>query len=299
MDNRRRLVRWVGRVGPRLRSTPPVPGVSIRWVEAGNLRLRVYAPSASARSAPALPALAWIHGGGLVIGSAYQDDQLCSSTAALGVVVASVEYRLAPEHPYPTAIDDVWDAWGWVQDNAGLLGIDPARVALGGESAGSGIAACLAQRLRDTPGAVQPVAQWLFAPMLDDRTAARRGLDALDHPVWNNAANRYGWASYLGAASGAVEVGDYAVAARCADLTGLPPAWLCVGDIELFHDEVVTYADRLREAGVETTLVVVPGAPHGFENWARRTALAEELVAEAQQWLGLQLRRAQRNTFDR
>ena len=84
-----------------------------------------------------------------------------------------------------------------------------------------------------------------------------------------------------------------------ARAVGLRPAWLGAGDIELFHNEVVTHANRLREAGVDTTLVVVPGAPHGFENWARRTALAEELVAEAQQWLGLQLRRAQRNTFDR
>lgn len=304
MDYSRPLVRMVGRVGPRLLWTPPVRGVKIRWIKAGSLRLRVYTlMESSARSssgsgaaagaderAARMPGLLWIHGGGLVIGSAYQDDKLCTETAsALGVVVVSVEYRLAPENPYPAAIDDVWEAWGWIQDNAGLLGIDTCRVAVGGESAGGGLAACLAQRLHDSPDVTQPVAQWLFAPMLDDRPAAQRELDILDHPIWNNVANRQAWFMYLGVPTGADPVGDYAVAARRSDLSGLPPAWLYTGDIELFYDEVVEYAARLEDAGVETTLVVVPGVPHGFENWARNSALARSLVMKAQEWLGARL----------
>ncbi|WP_430781686.1 alpha/beta hydrolase [Actinoplanes sp. G11-F43] len=201
----------------------------------------------------------------------------------------SAEYRLAPESPYPAALDDVSAVWKWMRVNAAGLGVDPDRVAVGGESAGGGIAASLVQRLHDT-GGPEPVPQWLFAPMLDDRTAARRELDELDHFVWNNRSNRFGWTSYLGQTAGAAEVPAYAVPARRADLTGLPPAWLYAGDIELFHDEIVEYAGRLRTAGVDTTLTIVPGAAHGFENWAATTPLAAALLDEARIWLDGRLR---------
>ncbi|BEL05946.1 hypothetical protein Q0Z83_041370 [Actinoplanes sichuanensis] len=173
--------------------------------------------------------------------------------------------------------------------NAAALGVDPARIAAGGESAGGGIAASLVQRLHDAGGR-QPVAQWLFAPMLDDRTAGRTELDELDHFVWNNNSNRFGWSSYLGRPAGAAEVPAYAVPARRSDLTGLAPAWLYTGDIELFHDEIVEYAARLRDAGVDTVLTIVPGGAHGFENWAATTELATSLLADARAWLGDALR---------
>ena len=291
LDNSRRWVRLVGRLGPRLLLVEPVEGVTVRWLRRGPLRLRIYAPT---RTAAAGPALLWIHGGGLVIGSSQQDDRLCLGTAAaLGIPVVSVEYRLAPEHPFPAALDDAMSAWRWLQSNAGGLGVDPARVAIGGESAGAGIAASLAHRLHDE-GGVQPVAQWLFAPMLDDRTAARTELDAIDHPVWNNHANRFGWAAYLGRAHGGPSAGatppPYAVPARRDDLTGLPPTWIYSGDIELFHEEIEAYAGRLRAAGVAVASEVVPGAAHGFENWAHSTDLARGLVGRAQDWLARTLR---------
>ncbi|HEY0239913.1 MAG TPA: alpha/beta hydrolase [Friedmanniella sp.] len=281
LDSSTRLGRLVGRLGPKLLRAVRVADVTTSVVRDGDLRVRVYRPDRATGG----PGLLWVHGGGLVIGAAKQDDRLCAGTAArLAITVASVEYRLAPEAPFPAALDDATAAWQWIAHRGPGLGIDPARVAVGGESAGAGIAASLVQRLHDTT-AVQPVAQWLFAPMLDDHTAARTELDAIDHPVWNNRANRFGWAAYLGREPGAADVPPYAVPARRLDLTGLPPTWLCVGDIELFHDEVTAYADRLRAAGVEVQLDVVPGAAHGFENWASSTQLAQHLVSSAQDWL--------------
>jgi acetyl esterase/lipase len=155
---------------------------------------------------------------------------------------------------------------------------------VGGESAGGGLAASAVQRLHDA--GAHPLGQWLFCPMLDDRTAARTELDDVGHFVWNNVSNRFGWSSYLGQAPGAPEVAPYAVAARRGELSGLPPAWICVGDIELFHDEDVDYARRLEAAGVPVTLDVTSGTPHGFENWAADTAPARMLVRRARAWLG-------------
>jgi acetyl esterase/lipase len=296
LDNSKRAVRLMGRFGPRLLRVEPVEGVRARWARDGRLRLRLYEPTAGGRAGAAPgPALLWIHGGGLVIGSAQQDDRLCLGTAkALGIPIVSVEYRLAPEHPFPAALDDAVAGWRWLQQNAAALGVDPHRVAIGGESAGAGIAAGLVQRLHDEArrdhGTREPVAQWLFAPMLDDRTAARPELDAIDHPVWNNTANRFGWASYLGHAPGEPEDRPYVVPARRESLAGLPPAWLYAGDIELFHDEIVDYAERLQRDGVDVVWEIVPGAAHGFENWAHSTQLARELVGRAQQWLAAALR---------
>jgi acetyl esterase/lipase len=231
------------------------------------------------------PALLWIHGGGLVVGSPKQDDALCVSTALrLGIPVISVEYRFAPESPFPAALDDASAGWRWIQDNAVAIGVNPSRVVVGGESAGGSIAASLVQLLHDTTG-VQPVAQWLFAPMLDDRTAARTELDAVDHPVWNNRSNRFGWESYLGVKAGSPVVPEYSVPARRVELGGLPPAWLYTGDIELFSDEIATYAERLQAAGVPVEFEIVAGAAHGFENWASGTRMAQQLIGRAQSWL--------------
>jgi acetyl esterase/lipase len=280
-DFSKRWMRLLGRVAPRLIRTPRIPGVAVRWVSAGAVRLRVYQPTSPAGGGGML----WIHGGGLVIGSPLQDGMLCAQTAAeLGITVVAVEYRLAPEHPFPAALDDATRAWEWIQNHGASVGIDPARVVIGGESAGAGIAANLAQRLHDT-AETQPIGQWLFAPMLDDRTAAKVELDAVDHPVWTNKSNRYGWEAYLGQAPGSAGVPAYASAARRENLAGLPPVWMYVGDIELFHDENVDYAGRLRAAGVPVEFEVLTGAAHGFEAWAPSTKLARELVGRARTWL--------------
>lgn len=222
------------------------------------VEVRVYLPAGI--EGP-LPVLVWLHGGGYVVGD-HRDDRWGALFArALGIAVASVSYRLAPEHPFPAALDDAARAMAWVR-TGGYGRFDPDRVAVGGESAGGGLAAALVQRLHDEGMAV--AAQWLVYPMLDDRTAARTDIGASDHLVWNNGSNRFGWSSYLGTEPGAPDVPDHAVPARRDDLSGLPPTWIVVGDIDLFHDEDVAYAERLREAGVDCHLEVVPGGPHGF-----------------------------------
>ena len=278
----RRVVRVLIRLGGR--ASKPTTSVEIRKVNQGQ-GLRVYVPAGGGSGA----GLLWVHGGGYVIGDVAQDDAFCAATAhELDIVVVSTNYRLAPDDTFPAALDDIFEAWQWLQGEAGSLGVEQDRIVLGGQSAGGGLAACLAQRVHDG-GDVQPVAQWLFAPMLDDRTAARRDLDALHHHVWSNAANRTGWGAFLGAEPGAEHVPEYAVAARRADLSGLPPAWISVGEIDLFADEDREYAQRLRAAGVECTFDLVPGAPHGFEAWAPDSRPARELLQRSRSWLGTRL----------
>ncbi len=272
-----------------------VAGVQVRAVRdrGTGARLRVHTPEVRRSEA----ALLWIHGGGYVLGIAKIDDRICGETAKeLGIVVVSADYGLAPRHPFPGPLDDVHAVWRWLLGHAGELGVDPARIAVGGQSAGAGLAATLVQRIHDegsAPGAhdgvPQPVAQWLFCPMLDDRTAADGSLDAVGHFVWDGRANRAGWTAYLGQAPGAESLPDYAAAARRADLAGLPPAWLDCGTVELFHDEVVAYAERLRAAGVPVVLDEVPGAPHGFETWAADTPSAQAVLGRARAWLGTTL----------
>ena len=274
----RQLIRAALRAVPAAK----VRGVTLETLPGAGPGVRFYRPDGIRSRAAVL----WIHGGGLVIGRAVQNDRLCGEMArAVGISVVSVEYRKAPEHPFPAPLDDCHAGWAWLQAEGPQLGIDPNRVVIGGESAGGGLAAVLAQRLLDE-GGVQPVGQLLFCPMLDDRTAACRELDAVDHFVWNNRRNRFGWGAYLAAEPGTASVPPDAVPARRGELAGLPPAWIGVGDLELFHDEDVAYATRLREAGVPVELDVVPGAVHGFEVWAPDTVLARAYVGHAQAWLG-------------
>lgn len=224
--------------------------------------VRLYRPALSTPT----PALLWIHGGGYVIGSAAQDDALCRRFAStLGMTVASVNYRLAPQHPYPAGLQDCYAALTWL---AGLPAVDPARVAIGGASAGGGLAAALALLARDR-GVVSPVAQLLVYPMLDDRSVGPQ-FDHPGHRLWTQESNRFGWSAYLAGADP-----DTAVPARRPDLSGLPPTWIGVGTLDLFHDEDLAYARRLREAGVPCEVDVVPGAFHGFDGVAPKAAVSQ------------------------
>ena len=239
----------------------PAAGVSVQEESGDGARVRIYRPPVVA--APA--AMLWMHGGGLVLGRPEMDDLRVSGyAAALGITVVSVRYRLAPEHPFPAALEDCEAAWRWLQSNAARLGLDPGRVVVGGNSAGAGLAAALVQRLHDAGGR-QPAGQLLVYPMLDDRTGADPEQDSVRHLVWTALSNRTGWSSYLGGPPGGDEVPAYAVPARRSDLSGLPPAWIGVGSADLFVDECRSYAARLQEAGVPTDLVVVDGAPHAFD----------------------------------
>lgn len=215
------------------------------------------------------PALLWIHGGGYVIGTAAQDDRLCRRfSAELGATVASVDYRLAPQNPYPAALEDCWAA---LTQLAELPGVDPARIAIGGASAGGGLAAALAQLAADR-GEVSPVLQLLVYPMLDDRSAALPANRS--YRLWNPRSNLFGWTAYLGDADPQI-----AVPARRADLRGLAPAWIGVGTLDLFHDEDLAYAERLRQAGVPCEVETVPGAFHGFDLLLPKAAVSRAFFA--------------------
>jgi acetyl esterase/lipase len=229
----------------------------------GGVPVHVYEPPARNRPSGAL---LWIHGGGFVLGHPKTYHDVCSRFAAeLGILVVSVDYRLAPEHPFPAGLDDCHEALEWIHTRAAELGVDPARVAIGGDSAGGGLAASLAQRAHDRG---TPVAfQLLVYPMLDDRTVVRADHAGTGGFVWTPASNRYGWTAYLGHEPGGDETRPYAAAARRTDLSGLPPAWIGVGDLDLFHAEDVDYAERLRAAGVPCELVEVPGMYHGADGF--------------------------------
>lgn len=227
----------------------------------GTVTVRVHRPPPTS-SPPAAPGLLWIHGGGFVIGTAAQDDALCRHLSqSLGLVVASVEYRLAPEHRFPAALEDCYTALQWM---ARQPYVDSSRLAIGGASAGGGLAAALALLARDR-GELHPVLQLLAYPMLDDRTATRADPGHRHRRLWDNRANRYGWDSYLGIPAGSPTVSPLAAPARQTDLEGLPPAWIGVGTLDLFYDEDTAYADRLRDAGIACTLSTVEGAFHGFD----------------------------------
>jgi acetyl esterase/lipase len=189
------------------------------------------------------------------MGTAHQDDALCRRfSRKLGIAVASVEYRLAPEHPYPAPLEDCYSALTWV---AGLPAVDRGRVAIGGASAGGGLVAALALLARDR-GEVTPAFQLLTCPMLNDRSALTA--ENPNYRLWNTRSNQFGWTAYLADADPRI-----AVPARRDDLSGLAPAWIGVGTHDLFHDEDLAYAERLRAAGVPCQVEVVAGVFHGFD----------------------------------
>ncbi|WP_285765026.1 alpha/beta hydrolase [Biformimicrobium ophioploci] len=256
-------------------------GVEISSRRLSTASVRIYTPQGPLSGA----GLLWIHGGGLISGRAAQDDQVCARYAeALRLVVVSVDYRLAPKHPFPAALDDCHAAWSWFVQEAANLGVDPKRIAVSGQSAGAGLAASLSQKLSDESGQ-QPAAQVLFCPMLDDRTADRAELDAVKHRIWNNRSNRAGWSAYLGQPPGAQQTPAYAVPARRSSLANLPPAWIGIGDIDLFYDEASEYARRLKNADVRCTFHTVPMAPHAFETIVPDAEISKGLFADNYRFL--------------
>ncbi len=249
-----------------------------------DISLLICRPTAPA-SAGARPVIYHVHGGGMVIGNSRVGvDVPLAWAQALDAVVVSVEYRLAPEHPYPAPIEDVYAGLLWTADHAAELGADPERIVIAGASAGGGLCAALALLTRDRKGP-QPIGQVLMCPMLDDRNDTPSTHQMAGLGVWDRTANETGWTALLGARRGGPDVPAYAAPARAEDLSGLPPAFLDVGSAETFRDEVVAYASRIWQAGGVAELHVWPGGFHGFDGFAPQAALSQSARAAHVNWL--------------
>lgn len=212
-----------------------------------------------------LPCIYHIHGGGFVGGGAAQLEALHRPLShALDCVIVSVDYRLAPENPFPASVEDCYAGLAWTFANASALGIDTQRIGVMGESAGGGLAAALALLARDR-GVYTLAFQHLIYPMLDDRTCVAAPNPVAGEFIWTAHNNRFGWTSLLGRDPGGEGVSCYAAPARAEDLAGLPPTFIACPTLDLFIDENITYAHRLMRAGVPVELIVYPGGFHGFD----------------------------------
>lgn len=226
---------------------------------APDVTVRIYR---SANCAPVAPAVLEIHGGGFMLGSLEMMDAFCDHVAAtIGAVVVSVDYRLAPEHPYPAATQDCYAALCWLHDNAASLGVDAERIAIAGQSAGGGLAAGTVLMARDHGGPT-PCFQLLEIPELDDRLETPSMTRFTDTPMWNRPNAIASWTHFLGDLHGR-DVPIYAAPARAADLSGLPPTFVSVMEYDPLRDEGLDYAMRLLQAGVSTEVHAYPGTFHG------------------------------------
>ena len=244
----------------------PPKGITKRDIRLKSSTLRLYIPQTRQSNGAVL----WAHGGGYAFGGVGLTDYQCLHLAkSLGVVVASVDYRLAPRYPFPAAHNDCYDAWRYLLEQVSSLEIAADNIALAGQSAGAGLMAGLIQRLVDENG-IQPKAQVLIYPMIDDRTAAEKKNDVEDHFLWNNRSNRAAWGWYLNTKPGKPESKAYSVPARRKNLEGLPIAWVGVGELDLFYEETTRYVSQLENSSVDHEFVIVPGAPHGFDVVASR-----------------------------
>lgn len=244
-------------------SIEPLPGSDSEPRMADGVPVFVHQPT-ERRTNPR-GGLVWMHGGGFVMGTAAADYERCSRLAQeLGVVVVNVDYRIAPEHPYPAALDDCYTALAWLHKSAPELGVDGARIAVGGASAGGGLAAAVAQLAHDR-GEVPVAFQLLAYPMIDDRTALSRPDPPVGRLLWTARSNRFAWTAYLGRRPRLSDAPPYAAAARREDLGGIPPAWIGVGDLDLFCNEGIAYARRLTDAGVPVELLVQPRMQHAAD----------------------------------
>ncbi|MGW0706347.1 alpha/beta hydrolase [Streptomyces sp. NPDC002643] len=262
--------------------------VEDRWVPgpegAPEISLLICRPTAPPRPGP-LPVIYYVHGGGMVIGTNRVGvDSAQAWAREVGAVVVSVEYRLAPEHPHPAPVEDVYAGLLWTAEHAEEIGGDAERIVIAGASAGGGLAAALALLARDRKGP-RPVGQMLQCPMLDDRNDTPSALQMAGLGIWDRQANEVGWTALLGEGRGGPDVSAYAAPARAADLSDLPPAFLDVGSAETFRDEVVAYASRLWQAGGSAELHVWPGGFHGFDGLAPQARLSQDARGAHVRWL--------------
>ena len=237
-----------------------------------------------------LPALFHTHGGGMVMGNNRTGlETMIGWVTDPGLVIVSVEYRLAPEHPYPAGVQDCYAGLAWTAEHAAELGIDPGRLIIGGGSAGGGLAAACALMARDRGGPAL-LAQMLIYPMLDDRLATGSSRELDGEGIWDSGSNLTAWTMLLGDRRGADDVSAYAAPARAADLSGLPPAYLELGSVETLRDEDLDYARRIWAAGGIAELHVWPGGFHAFDLIAPGTELARAAADVRLGWLRRVLR---------
>jgi len=239
--------------------------------------VRIYRPE---KQSGLLPALLWIHGGGYMLGEIDQEDFTAKNFTLAGeCVVASVEYRLAPENPYPAPLEDCYAALKWLATHADELKVDRSRIAIGGASAGGGLAAGLALLSRDR-NEVKTVFQLLVYPMINDCNINPASDVLPDTLFWTRENNLAGWRSYLGCKPGGEGISCYAAAFRAENLAGLPAAYITVGDIDLFAQEDIEYTQRLMEAGVPTELHVYPGGCHAFDMLVPGADISKRFIAD-------------------
>ncbi|MDY0406920.1 alpha/beta hydrolase [Virgibacillus sp. 179-BFC.A HS] len=225
-----------------------------------DVRVKIYEPKVKDEI---LPGVFYIHGGGYIVGSPELEEARCQELVTdVNCVIVSVDYRLAPEHPFPAPVEDCYAALNWFSENAEGQGVDPSRIAVVGASAGGGLTAAVSLLARDRKGPSIAFQMPLY-PMIDDRHITPSSNEITDDRVWNTKFNRQGWEMYLGNNKG--EVSPYAAPARSTDLSGLPPTYTCVGDLDPFRDETIDYVARLRQAGVPVEFHLYPGCFHGFE----------------------------------
>ena len=258
--------------------TPVGRGVTVTERHVGQPPVRVLVTTPDGHQA-ARPGVLSIHGGGTIVGSPqFELGSHGRLARELGAVVVSPDYRLAPENPFPAGLDDCMNTLHWMRENADELGIDADRIAVTGASAGGGLAAAVAQRSHDEGIALR--AQALIYPMLDDRAVLRDDHEGRGQLVWTPASSRFAWTAYLGREPRMSEPPPpYAAPLRRDDLSGLPPAWIGVGELDLYYPEDLAYAEKLRACGVQTELVVVPGMYHAADGFAAKAPSMQEFTA--------------------
>jgi len=255
--------------------------ITERYIAGGDgkkMLIKVYEPIH--KDNKSLPGVLWNHGGGYVLGHPNSDDRLCESFVDnVNCVVVSADYRLAPEHPYPAAIDDCYAALKWMTDSYIKLNIDLKRIAITGGSAGGGITAALSLLARDR-GGPNICFQMPLYPMIDNRNITPSSLEITDNrAVWFKSNNIAAWKMYLGE----IENGDipqYAVPSRADNFEGLPPTYTCVGQLDPFRDETIDYVARLARAGVEVEFKLYPGCFHAFEHIAPDAEISKQARTE-------------------
>jgi acetyl esterase/lipase len=237
-----------------------------------DITVRIYRPVGATGT---LPGIYYIHGGGMILGNVAGEDAnatlLCDE---VGAIVVSVEYRLAPENPHPAPAEDCYAGLLWTAAHTGELGIDPDRLAIYGGSAGGGLVIATALMARDRGGPALSFMMPIY-PMIDDRNETPSTHEIVDIGIWDRAGNIEAWAWYLGGKP----ADQYAAPTRAEDLSGLPPAFIDVGTVDMFRDEDIAFAQRLMQAGVPTELHIHPGSYHAAETFAPDTALSRRIWA--------------------